>query len=284
MADVFVTGASGFVARNLRNALSESNTSMISASRTSIAPIPHETTIRTRHYTEPTMVSEVAGCQVAVHLAGAGIQTADTTYQSTNHTITQTILDVCKKAGIPHIIYLSGLGTRHGSPLSYFISKYHAEQDIIESKLDYTIFRPSYIIGHDDHLSQTLNRQKRKGAIIIPGSGRYQHQPISIRDTVQAITHAIHGSSRNHILDLVGPQTMSFLQLARTIAGPDTPVRYADIEETYRQAILDDAPPYHIDDLNIMVAGYTGDHDTLQRHTGINFQTIQDALYPGGIS
>ena len=284
MADVFVTGASGFVARNLRSVLSDAGISMISASRTRVSPLLHETTIRTEHYTENTIPSRITGCHTAVHLIGTGTQTADTRYQDINRTITQRILDVCKKADISHIIYLSGLGVRHDSPLSYFISKYQAEQDIIKSKLDYTIFRPSYIIGRDDHLTVLLNRQKQKGAIIIPGSGRYLLQPISIHDTVQVVMHAIGTTApRNHILDLVGPQTMSFLQLARIISGPDTPIRYIDIDTAYRQAILEPDPPYHIDDLNIMVSGYTGDHHDLRKYTGMNFQTIRGALYASRI-
>lgn len=283
MADVFVTGASGFVARNLRSALSSAGTSVISASRTRIPPLSHETVIRTGHYTEDTIPTKITGCRAAIHLIGTGMQTADTAYQDVNHTITQRILDICKKADIPHIIYLSGLGVRYDSPLSYFISKHHAEQNIIKSTLDYTIFRPSYIIGRDDYLTVRLNRQKKKGAIIIPGSGRYLLQPISIQDTIKVIMHAIRTPSRNHILDLVGPQIMSFLQLARTISGPNTPVRHIDIDKAYQHALLDPNPAYRIDDLNIMISGYTGNYDALRRYAGINLQTIQDTLYPGGI-
>lgn len=282
MADVFVTGASGFVARNLRLALSAAYTSVVSASRTHIAPLPHETTSCVTHYTEDTLLEKISRCHTAVHLIGAGAQTDDTTY--TNHIITRHIIHLCRRADIPHIVYLSGLGVKRNSPLSYFISKYNAEQEIIQSKLNYTILRPSYIIGSDDYLTLRLNQQRQKGAIIIPGSGRYPLQPVSIQDTIKVIMHAINHPSGDHIMDLVGPDIISFLHLARIISGPHTHMKHISIAEAYRQAILDDDPPYGIDELNIMISGYTGDHDIIQRHTGIRFQTIQDALCAGSVS
>ena len=261
---VFVTGASGFVARHLRHILSASDIPMISASRTDIQPLPHETTIQIKDYTED-IIPNITGCKAAVHLVG-----------SDDHIITNRIISLCKKANIPHIIYLSGLGAGH-IPIPYFISKYNAELQIIKSKINYTIFRPSYIIGRDDYLSLNIHRQKKNGAIIIPGSGRYLTQPISIQDTVRTIMHAIN-HSQNRILDLVGPQVMSFLHLARIISGPDVSMRYIDMEKAYRQALLHNNPTYQIDDLHIMISGYTGDHNTLKTYTGMPYQTIQDAL------
>ena len=57
------------------------------------------------------------------------------------------IINMCKKAKIKKIIYASGLGVNASSSTGYFISKYRAEQLIINSGLDFSIFRPSYIVG-----------------------------------------------------------------------------------------------------------------------------------------
>ena len=77
------------------------------------------------------------------------------------------IINLCKKAKIKKIVYTSGLGVSKLSSLGYFISKYHAEKMIIESKLDYTIFRPSYIVGEDDLFTKYLKKQIKKREIQI---------------------------------------------------------------------------------------------------------------------
>jgi len=94
---------------------------------------------------------------------------------------------------------------------SYFISKLKAEQLIVNSGLDYTIFRPSYILGTDDLLSQNLKKQIKKGFITIPGSGNYKLQPISVNDVAKIILQATTSKKfSKKIIDLVGPETVSF--------------------------------------------------------------------------
>ena len=92
---------------------------------------------------------------------------------------------------IKSIFYFSGLGVSKNSTSRYFISKFKAEQIIINSGLNYTIFRPSYIIGKDDYLTKNVQKQIRKNKIVIPGSGKYIIQPIFINDVCKIVYLAI---------------------------------------------------------------------------------------------
>ena len=279
MAGVFVTGASGFVARNTRRALTKEGFQVVSASRRNFTTFGNEKALTTADYTEKFMVDEIRGFDAAIHLVGSGRQTAQDQYQTSNQDVTRSVINLCRTAGIGRIIYLSGLGVSPGTTLGYFISKYKAELAVSESGLEYVIFRPSYIVGNDDHLTENLARQSREGGIVVPGSGRYAIQPISVHDVAAVLVRAVTaGSLHNSILDMVGPETVTFAEYVRMFANQDTPVSHMDMESAYQQAILSKDPYYGVDDLNIMVAGFTGDHARLRRATGMKFRTIQQII------
>ena len=107
------------------------------------------------------------------------------TFESINYEFTKHIVNLTKKANIKKIIYLSGLGVSPKINSGYFISKFKAEEEIEIQDLDYTIFRPSYIVGKDDLFTKYLKKQIKKRKIEIPGSGKFQIQPITLMMLVQ---------------------------------------------------------------------------------------------------
>ena len=283
MPKVLVTGASGFVARHLRMALSRDGFDIVSASRGSVEPLPGETTHAISGYDDPAIYDAARGCIAAMHLVGSGRQTVRQSYGSANHTPAAAIARVCRMVQIPRMVYLSGLGVSADAPTGYFISKYLAERAVTSSVAEPVIFRPSYIIGPDDHLTANLRRQESTGTILVPGSGDYPMQPISVHDVVRILEMAATaGRFAGRTLDMVGPQTVTFAEYVRKFAGSRSKIEHADMERVYRDAVLNRGPTYELDDLNIMIGGYIGDHDALRRMTRMRFRTIPDMLQPGG--
>ena len=141
--------------KNLRRYLSEKNVELISVSRNDFVNFKCEAKIISRNYIEGgDILEKIRRADALVHLVGIGSQSAHADYDTINTGLTAHVVNLGKKAGIKKIIFLSGLGVSPHTPLSYFISKYNAEKQIIDSGLDFTIFRPSYIVGKDDLLSQ----------------------------------------------------------------------------------------------------------------------------------
>ena len=102
--------------------------------------------------------------------------------------------------------------------LGYFISKHKAEKLIVNSGINYTIFRPSYIVGKDDLFTKYLKKQMKKKIIKIPGSGAYSIQPIFINDVAKIIHLSITQMKfKNKILDLVGPEHITFEKYIKLI-------------------------------------------------------------------
>ena len=208
---IVITGANGFVAKNLRKYLSEKNVNLISISRRNFKQFKNEKKIISKNYQGKSLLTKIKNSDALIHLVGIGRQSTKTDYELINVKLTQNIINLSKKAKIKKLIYTSGLGVSSNASLGYFISKFKAEKSIIDSKINYTIFRPSYIVGKDDLFTKYLKKSIKKNKIIIPGSGKYSIQPVYIDDVTKLIhLSIIERKFRNKIIDLVGPEKITF--------------------------------------------------------------------------
>lgn len=269
---IAISGSTGFVGTNLRKFLSSQNIPIISLSRKKHKSFKSEKTLI---FSDSNDVQKIH-CDVLVHLIGTGAQTISSDYESVNVRQTQKIINFCKKSKIKKIIYISGLGVSNHTTFGYFISKLKAERLIKESGLDYTILRASYIVGSSDPLTQNLTKQSKNGVILIPGSGSYQLQPISIHDVCKVILESVRNKNlSNKTVDLVGPKTISFANYVRKfIQGKKTKIKKISLEQAYFDALNNpENALYGIDDLNIMVGDFTSSHHTLEKLSGIKLKT-----------
>ncbi len=122
---VVVTGASGFVAKNLRKYLSENNINLISISRNDFKTYKNEQKIITKNYNEKIIVNKIKNSDVLIHLVGIGKQSIDTDYEMINVELTKHIVNLVKKAKIKKIVYNSGLGVSSKTSVGYFIFKFN---------------------------------------------------------------------------------------------------------------------------------------------------------------
>lgn len=290
---VAVTGASGFIARNLRGHLSEIGAELTSISRSDFENMRHETKLVTENYDARRIMPKIRGCDALIHLAGIGQQSDGADYDTINTWLTEKVVGMCKSAGIRKMVYMSGLGVSEQTPLGYFISKLRAEKIIMRSGLDYTIFRPAHVVGNNDPLSTSLREQARQGAIKIPGSGRYVVQPVYIGDVVLVIAKSITAPPLcNKVIDLVGPKPITFAEYAALFSDViGSSVEHVDLETAYRVAIRAKPIPHHgsshgaslgLDDLNMLVGSFEGDYERLQRVSGIKFRSVQ-SLFESGL-
>ena len=280
---IVITGANGFVGRNVSKFLLKNGFEVIGLVRK--GQVNFEKSMISKDLSEKKLVKKIRGSKALLHFIGKGEQKVDSDYETVNVGLTRNAVLLCKKAKIKKIIFISGLGVSKKTSLGYFISKYKAEQEIIHSGLDYTIFRSSYIIGKNDPLSQNLRRQMRRGEIIIPGSGNYRFQPIFVKDVANIIMQSITEKKfSNKLLDLVGPQTITFNHFVSDfLRGSKTKIRKTDFEIAFHDA-LHNKGQFGIDDLSIMIGNYVGNHKKLAYLTKIKFKKYNDVLKPSGLS
>lgn len=275
---IAITGSNGFVGTNLRKFLSNKKIHTISLTRKKYKPYNFEKRLTFSDLDQNGLAAKLTGCNALVHLIGTGTQTVDADYYFVNAEITKKVLKLCKKAKIKKIVYISGLGVNNSTTFGYFISKLKAEKQIINSGLDYTILRASYIIGKNDPLTKSLTKQARRGSILIPGSGKYRLQPIAVSDVSKIILECIASKKlSNKIVDLVGPQTVSFEKFVKRFAkDKKVKVRKIDLEQAYFEALnKPKSALYALDDLNIMIGDFTSNHKRLERLCGFKLKALE---------
>ena len=143
-----------------------------------------------------------------------GTVTFDTAVENT-----KTLIDAAKRAGVQRIVHISITNPSTGSPLGYFRGKALVEEAIIESGLAYRILRPTLIFGAEDILINNIAWFLRRLPVFaVPGDGRYPVQPVHVDDVAEAAVEAA-GQAGNTVQDCVGPETYTYEELVRLIAG-----------------------------------------------------------------
>ena len=283
---IAVAGARGFVAGNLRKRLS-GNHRLVCLSRKKFAPLKNERAVSADYADPERLGSDLGGCDVLVHLVGVGdLQQRRHRQRRHRHTaaagpgcgddvntdVTAALVAAARTAKVRQIIFLSGLGVSPATTASaYFASKLRAERIIRDSGIGFTIFRPSFIVGKDDYLTKSLNRQIAKtGRVAVPGAGGYRIQPVRVSDAVEIIADSVlNPRFMNKTFDLVGPDTISFKRYAESFCrGRPAKASSVPLEECLYAALHDRRPVYGLDDLCILCGSYTGDFDGLRRAFG----------------
>ena len=283
---IVVTGANGFVGKNLRNFLHKNKINVLGVSRKNFRKHTSEVSITSTNLLEPKLQTKLKNYDTLIHLVGIGRQSPKSTFEEINLNLTKNIIKASKDAGIKKIIFISGLGVSKNNQSAYFVSKYKAEREIVNSGLDYTIFRASYIIGKTDYLTKALSEQMKKGVIVIPGSGKYRLQPISVLDVAKIILEAVlEKKFSKKILDLVGPQKMRFEDFVNLFAkNTNVKIQKINLESAYDEAKRNPRSVYGLESLNILVGDYTSDGKQLRKLSDVKLTTVAEFLQSSRLS
>ena len=203
-----------------------------------------------------TLTSEMfAGVDAIIHLVGI-IQEAPRkgqTFQRVHVEGTRNVVDEALRAGFDgRFIYMSAIGSSMNSPSVYSQTKYQAERIVIGSKLPYTIFRPSLVIGSDGEFVAQMKDLVLHGGlsaaapfpvIPVPGPGFNLFQPIWIDDLVECVVQSLgRGDTINQVYEVGGATQLSFNELlkgfARSLGKPKKPLLHAPIPLLYAAATV----------------------------------------------
>ena len=163
--------------------------------------------------------ASIAGCQAIVNLVGIIRETKGKTFYDVHVLVVKNIIDVMKANGVKKIIHVSALGTKAGANSMYHKTKYAGELHILDSKLDYTILRPSFLFGKEDKSINYFIKFVRKGFFIIFGDGNYKLQPVYVGDVAKIIVDSIKNKKASkRIIEIGGNKQYSFNELIDVLA------------------------------------------------------------------
>ena len=122
--------------------------------------------------------------------------------------------------------------------------------------------------------------------IIIPGSGKYNIQPIFVNDVANVIWKAVISKKfSNKILDLVGPEKVSFNEFVKVFNNKSkTKIQNIDLEKVYYKALHNSDSEYGPDDLSILVGDFAGNYKKLKNLAGFEFRKYREVLHSSSMS
>jgi uncharacterized protein YbjT (DUF2867 family) len=132
---------------------------------------------------------------------------------------TKVLLASARQAGVGRIVHISVTNALPDSPLPYFRAKAEAEEAVRGCGLPYAIIRPTLIFGAGDILINNIAHLLRRFPFFaVFGAGDYRLQPVYVEDLADLAVE-LGTRADNLTIDAAGPETLTFEQLVRAIAG-----------------------------------------------------------------
>jgi NADH dehydrogenase len=266
---VFVTGASGFVGREVFKQLREAGHDVrVLSRRAPSSPEIHPGNV----LDAASLPAGLRDVDAVIHLVGIISEIGEQTFENVHTRGAQNLVTAAQQAGVKRFIQMSALGTRANAVSRYHQSKWAAEEIVRRGGLAFTIFRPSIIYGPRDLFVNLFARIARFSPVLpVMGDGRGRMQPVPVADVAAAFARAL-GEPRSigQTYDLCGPEPLAFdaiLDAIMEVTGrkrmklhvpmPLARIQAAILEFIY-PVLLRKAPPLNRDQLLMLLEDNTG--------------------------
>ena len=160
----------------------------------------------------------VAGADCVVNLVGLLHERGNRNFHAVHVRGVEHTLAACARAGVVRYLHMSALGADLGSLSRYARSKAEAEQRVRQSRLNWTIFRPSVIYGVGDSFFHRFRRMYAHLPVAPLIGARTRFQPIWVGDVARALVCAMDWRQADGcILELGGPGIHTLEELIRML-------------------------------------------------------------------
>jgi uncharacterized protein YbjT (DUF2867 family) len=141
----------------------------------------------------------------------------------------RNIVDAAQSAGVKQFVLLSAMGPETAPGVALIETKRAIEGDLAVSGLPYTILRPSMFM---DNVAMAGPEALLSIGLTWPFSEKALIQPIAAADIAQLAFQAMTTGPRNRSFDLVGPEALTFPQIAAELGrAMGSEVRFTAISD-----------------------------------------------------
>ena len=227
---LFVTGVSGLVGRALLSRLAPRRVDdgrgrrperVIGLSRNVSAVSESNVTLLKGDLLDVAAYSpRLAEADAVVHVAALTGKARAADYERVNVEGTRALIEAARQAGVRRFFYVSTIAATYPEHdhYPYASSKARAEQLVRDSGLEWSILRPTIVLGRRAPAWQSM--LSMAGLPVIPffGDGTTRVQPILAADLANAIgTWCATDEFIGQELDVGGPEVLTFEELVRRI-------------------------------------------------------------------
>ncbi len=223
---VLVTGATGFVGREILRQLHQQRQSIRILARSPHLPRVQEAVSNWGADVHPGNVLAAAsldgalrGIDAVIHLVGIISEVGESTFENVHTRGTGNLLAAARHAGVRRFVHMSALGTRPDAVSRYHQSKWAAEELVRHSGLDCTIFRPSLIYGPEDQFINLFVRIIRASPVVpLLGSTCARFQPVPVEAVAAAFARSLgEPKAVGQAYDLCGPEALTLSEIVDRI-------------------------------------------------------------------
>jgi uncharacterized protein YbjT (DUF2867 family) len=157
------------------------------------------------------------GVDTVLHLAATIRDQPPKRIEELNGLATVRLLRGAEKLGIERFVFFSALDAGRTQRTRFFRAKALAEQAVLSSPLEATVFAPSIVYDHSDPWITLLRRFSFLPVMPVSGSGQARYQPIWANDVAACVASAL---GRDHAgrHELAGPQTLSYDEISDLVS------------------------------------------------------------------
>jgi NADH dehydrogenase len=280
---VFLTGATGFVGRNmLQRLVAERHTvrALVRDADKANALPGNGIELVPGDVVAPSGLDQgMQGCDAVVHLVGIIVEKGRNTFEAVHHLGTSNTVEAAKRAGIKRFIQMSALGARADGAAAYQRTKWLGEEEVRRSGIPFCILRPSLIFGPGDGFVTQMMEMMRSAPFVrpVPGKGSPKFRPIFIGDVTACFAGALTAAAAtNQTLEIGGGDELSLNDVLAEIArcaGVSKPAVHIPMPLMFAAAFAAQSllsnPPVTVDQLRMLREGSTCDIGPMQRILGV---------------
>ncbi|GCB04866.1 complex I NDUFA9 subunit family protein [Ralstonia sp. SET104] len=137
-------------------------------------------------------------------------------FQRVHVDLPRRIVAACRRHGVNRLLHMSALGADPAGPSMYLRSKGDGERVVMNSELDWTVFRPSVVFGPQDHFLNLFASMQRMAPFVPLACADARFQPVYVDDVAAAFINALKKPATiRHAYPLVGPRIYTLAELMR---------------------------------------------------------------------
>jgi uncharacterized protein YbjT (DUF2867 family) len=218
--DICVIGGGGFVGRHIVRALAARGLRVKVPARDrervkDLILLPTVDVVYADVHDPATLDDLVRGSGAVINLVGVLHDgRGNGSFEQAHVELTRKIIAACESNGVKRYLHMSALGADANGPSRYQQSKGRAEALVRDSKLEWTMFRPSVIFGPDDSFLNLFAKLLALAPVMFLAKADARFQPVYVEDVATAFLRAF--DDRAHIgrsYDLCGPRVYTLREL-----------------------------------------------------------------------
>lgn len=212
---VLVTGANGFVGRNLLPELVNAGydiRALIIPNETPFSVHLPVTWIEGDIRDLDAMRRALETCGSVVHLAGLVANPDPVANHQLNTEATESLLSLSRETGCGRFLFMSAAAAKFIHPNAYGQSKRAAEDIVAKNGIDWAVLRAPLIIGEGSEEFDRFVELVKKIPFIVPifGRGETIKRPVAISDVIEALMAIIDRNKMgNRIYEIACPEAIT---------------------------------------------------------------------------